>query len=345
VSIKQYATDPHLTFTHNKGATARSRSVGQVINHLAATPDPDATFVAIHDGPGDGDIYLGTDTQGSLTKFEEERLPGVRKVLGAAGVERDLYLEFGMQSPTGNKKTGGFYSDVAAVRGLKPHHAVGLGKDHANGYTALHELVHAIRHERGWARTIRRMNPYEEVDTCLETIGVMEPQTLDEMIRDFEGGQRGAVGYYQIFTDPVGAILYDRVLMTGSVGRALTIDEAHERAQDRGIRSKSNIREWPSYAATRYGKVAPKVLPAGAARRARPQRVVAIRVSTRPRSVRLAKGAGLRLFHALLHGKEVVVHVTTAQGVTKAEVLAYITRRLGADRVWECRGCRKVRVA
>ena len=57
MTVNHYLGDYHLTFTHNKGATDRSKAVGNVINGRADKLDRNATYVSAHDGP-EGKVYL-----------------------------------------------------------------------------------------------------------------------------------------------------------------------------------------------------------------------------------------------------------------------------------------------
>lgn len=360
MTVNHYLGDYHLTFTHNKGATDRSKAVGNVINDKADKLDRNATYVSAHDGP-EGKVYLGTGDLAAMAAFEVTRLPGVKKVLDENGIEKDLYLEFGMQSPKGQKNTGGFHYTIHGGEHMDPftpYHVVGLKKTRTAPYISLHEIVHAARGERGWSKIGNKFTrATDEVETSLETLAIMDPPTLDQLIRDIENGDRGASGYYFIFTDPAAAILYDRVLMTGDVNTSLSIEEAHKRTQDPAVKKEANVafyRHWERA----MGMVPPTRLPDNSARRARlhrsrasgravpQQRVVAVRVSSRPsRSKRLAQGAGERLYEALVGRKVVRIHATQGNGVTKADIARYLSSRLGAKAVWECQGCRKVRVA
>jgi hypothetical protein len=351
MAVTRYLGEHHIVFTHNKGATNRSKTIGATINHLRDVPDPGAPFTAVHGG-----VYLGSDSKASVAAFEEKVLPGVRDVLDDAGVDNDLYIEFGMKNPRNVKGVGGFHYMVdkhPSVPDHVPYHLVALSKDRTDGYTTLHELMHSVREERGWTKP-RSLTAYDEIETSLEALAVVDPPTLDELIRKIENGDRGASGYYYFFTDPAAAILYDRVLLTGDVNTSLSVDEAHARVTDRETERATTLYEYAAWSQGRYPAVVPKTLPDSSRRRARlrgsrrtapsPRRVVRVTVSARVSSRRRAPGAGERLFQALIGRKTIAVHATQGKGVTKADILGYMSKRLGATAVWECRGCRKVRV-
>lgn len=343
----------HVVFDRNRLATARSVTVGKLINGIIDAPD--APNVRVHEGD-DATIYLGAASAAALDRFEEVRLPGVEKVLDNAGVEQDLYIEMGVTRLVAKPYVTGAY--VHVDQSESPYHALLLAKNTHTNYTAIHELVHAIRKERGWSLLGCHVGGVgvcldEEIMTELETVGVVSAQTLRETIGQIEHGDFRTAGYYAAFADPVGAMLYDRILMTGHIDRAYEIDHAHFKAET--VKDESNIAKIARWNGSPFSRLNAKTLPSGAMRREcrypprrpRPQRrVVTVRVSARPpRSKRLAPGAGERLFHALIGGKDVTIHATQGKGVTKADIARYLSMRLGARAVWECRGCKKVKIA
>lgn len=331
-----YHGEPHVRWSQ-KGAQERAAAVGEMIARGATASDrPD---IRVHPGAS-GTIFLAANKKDPFVEFEENVLPGVRAALDGSGIATDIYLEFGVTAIANNPRVLG--NHVKVHHPEKPYHAVAVNAQFRYSLlNALHEIVHTIREERGWKHP---STWHDEFETDLMTVAIMAPDRMRELLANLAAYIPDEAGAYLPFDSPAEAIRFDRVLLTGSVDRALSVDEAYARVRDREVAGQTNLYKTVVFRGGRATyMLEAKRADEASARRSR--RVVTVRLSSRPRSARLANGAGFRLFHALLGGREVVVHVTQHAGVTKAEVVAYLTRRLGATAVWECRNCKKVRVA
>lgn len=341
--MKYYPGDLYVTWKQ-KGAQERAEHVGQIVETGAESARPDVRVVATPQGR----FYLAAGKPGEITEFEETVVPELARALEGAGVATNVYIEFGMKSPSGKKNATGGHVRVDHPR--TPYHAISIGNEMRGSLTnALHETVHAIRQERGWdygrETRIRMLEERNEIETCLETLAITPPAEMRRVLDAVRGGDIADVGYYGIF-GPDGAadaMEYDRVLLTGAVDRMISIEEAHAKAKDRDFYDRTNIAKLPVFNYYPHRYLTPKTLTESSARRAR--RVVTVRASTRPRSARIAKGAGERLYEAMIGRKVVRIRAVQGKGVTKADITRYLSMRLGAKAVWECRDCRKVKVA
>lgn len=367
--MTDYCGKNHIVFGNDKAATTRAREAGRSIVDVEK---PAIKTVRSHidiKGQSVKKVVTGAASTVALNRFDEEVLPGVMDLVHDADMKQPLYIDIGQKKVDVDiERRCVFESDIGGCYwhidwADRPYHQISLPAKKYKDDALLHEMIHAIRDERGaYKPEVDPNNPkyIEEVETILATVATMPPDVFDRLVREAEGARTKKqremrLGYYGAFTDPVGAMLYDRVLMTGSLEKSIPFAQAHARSIDDDIREQSNIsRLWFYFKLWGVRQIDAKTLPDGSARLARLRRsrrtttgpVYTVRVSTRPsRSKRLAKGAGHRLFYALLWGREVPVQVTQEPSVPKAAVLAYLSKRLGARAVWECQGCTRRRVA
>lgn len=114
---------------------------------------------------------------------------------------------------------GGTYEfEYAPVGPLgKPHHLIDIpllsfDDDHA----VLHELVHAVRREKGILLGLYEPD-VNEIETDLEAIARMPARTLSKIVDRVMAGH-APPGQYERFVDnPMGKLAEDRKLLTGSL--------------------------------------------------------------------------------------------------------------------------------
>jgi hypothetical protein len=357
--VTTYKGPGHIIFSGDAQATKRALAVGTAIERNEPTGTRLVRFVPdFTTGRG---VFVGGASQTAIGRFEEEVLPGVRDLINDAALEEPLYVDIGQKVVDVGTKClfgndpGGCYWHVDWAK--TPYHHVALPAKKATPHAAQHETVHAIREDRGAAKEWD-LYEIEEVETVLATVATMPPDTFGELVMAAQAArtrdQRGKIlGYYGAFRDPVGAMLYDRVLMTGALEKSIPFDRAHARSIDDEIQKRSNIRSlWLFYVTGGARSLDTKTLADGSLRLAKLARsrraaapVYTVRVSATRRSKRLAPGAAERLFYAFINGRELPIRVTQAAGVARSAVIEYLSKRLGAAGLWECRGCRRVKVA
>ena len=290
---------------------------GLIRQSLVVLKRPDIAFV---DDARAGSFIVGASDPAMVDAFRSQGLPVIADAFESGEIGDRIYVDFG--TPDLDDDDGGFNSFLDTKT---PLHHMGVSKDHIHDvWPLVHEMVHYTNRKRHGPDGLGRGWKGEAL-VDLETLARVPRAEIDRYERFYR--ENGHVdGYYQFFEDPIRAIHHDRVLLTGSLDAKLKGDAAHARAL--AVFDQSEI--------ARIATLPPK------SGRGTPR---SMRVTLSRRAIRAPRGATTRTFIVRSGRKTVTVTAIQRKGVAKADMIGYLTRRLGAKAVWECRGCRKVRVA
>lgn len=164
-------------------------------------------------------VRAGGDDPASLAKFGSLAVPVVDAALSPAEQKRiNVYYEYPDKAIT-NRKVGGLTDYWTSKAGV-PYSHIMINRPSMNSeYVLLHETLHVVRH----SPTAGRDRDIEEAKTDLETIARLPYASFLRM-------KKTHTGYYRFLPgDPWQNAVHDRILLTGSIERSLSGEEARRR--------------------------------------------------------------------------------------------------------------------
>jgi hypothetical protein len=172
-------------------------------------------------------IRVGNDSQSNIHLFGGYGIPLINRSFSEPEISRlEAYYEYPSSRLTGG--TMGTTDNWISDSGLK-HSIIDVNRKYMKDEpTIVHETIHAMRFRDG----------LEEKDVDTDE-AMVELETIARVSRKGLFQMRNALGYYSYLTNGFEKMKQDRVLLTGSLDKNLTGEEAKRRVRE--VFHKTNI--------------------------------------------------------------------------------------------------------